>query len=214
MNAWAAAGGPVLCIIIALGAAAATLFVTRLMALRRAHIDYADFVRGVANVLLQNNPDEALAICDETPVPVARVVAAAVRHRTGSSRALHDAVDATGRAEVGRLERRLAAIAVIAQITPLLGLLGTALGMIRTLLALNAAAPVMREDLIGGLLQALTATAAGLVVAIPAHVMYAMLRSRVDRLVVEIEAAASEILATLAELATRTRVAAAQEAAQ
>lgn len=207
MNAWAAAGGPVIVILIALGAAAVVLFATRMMALRRAHVDYADFVRGVANVLSQNNADEALAICDETQVPVARVVAAAVRHRAGSSRALREAVDATGRAEVGRLERRLAALAVIAQIAPLLGLFGTILGMIRTVLAFDTEAPVVRADMMGGLLQALVATAAGLVVAVPAHVMYAMLRTRVDRLIVEIEAAAGEILATLAEQAAQARAA-------
>jgi len=211
MNVWAATGGPVLIILLALGAAAIVIFATRLMALRRAHVDYADFVRGVANVLSQNNADEALAICDETPVPVSKVVAAAVRHRAGSSRALRETVDATGRAEVGRLERRLASLAVIAQIAPLLGLFGTVLGMIRTVLALNATGPIVREDLVGGLLQALVATAAGLVVAVPTHVMYAMLRSRVDRLIVEIEAAAGEILAILAEQAAQAR--AAREAA-
>jgi len=205
MNAWAAAGGPVLFILLALGVAAVAIFATRLMALRRAHIDYADFVRGVANVLSQDNADEALAICDDTPVPVARVVAAAVRHRSASPRALRAAVDAAGRAETGRFGRRLAALAVIAQIAPLLGLFGTILGMIRTVLALSSAGPIVRADLEGGLLQALVATAAGLVVAIPAHVMYAMLRSRVDRLVVEIEAAAGEMLAMLAEQPARAR---------
>ena len=211
MNAWAAAGGPVLIILLVLGAAAVVLFATRLMVLRRSQVDYADFMRGVANVLSQNNPDEALAICDETAVPVARVVATAIRHRTGSSRALREAVDATGRAEVGRLERRLAALAVIAQVAPLIGLFGTVLGMIRTVLALDSAGPILRADLVGGLLQALVATAAGLLVAIPSHVMYAMLRSRVDRLIVDIEAAAGEILATLAEQAAHAR--AAREAA-
>ena len=207
MNAWAAAGGTDLIILLVLGAAAVVLFATRLMVLRRSQVDYADFMRGVANVLSQNNPDEALAICDETAVPVARVVATAIRHRTGSSRALREAVDASGRAEVGRLERRLAALAVIAQVAPLIGLFGTVLGMIRTVLALDSAGPILRADLVGGLLQALVATAAGLLVAIPSHVMYAMLRSRVDRLMVDIEAAAGEILATLAEQAAHARAA-------
>ncbi len=207
MNFWEAANGPVLVMLAALGVGAVVLFAVRMMALRRAHVDYADFVRGVANVLSQDNADEALAICDETPVPVARVVAAAVRHRSGSSRALREAVDATGRAEVGRLERRLAALAVIAQIAPLLGLFGTILGMIRTLLALDASGPIVRADLMGGLLQALVATAAGIVVAVPSHVMYAMLRTRVDRLIVEVEAAAGEILAILAEKAAQARAA-------
>ena len=60
--------------------------VNRLIALRSAQIDYADFVRGVGNVLEQGNPDEALALCDETPAPVARIVAAAVSHVSETSR--------------------------------------------------------------------------------------------------------------------------------
>ena len=79
MSVWTMLGGPVFWLLIALGVTSVLLFFNRLVALRRAQIDYVDFVRGVGNVLEQNNPDEALALCDETPVPVARIVAAAVR---------------------------------------------------------------------------------------------------------------------------------------
>ena len=159
------------------------LFFNRLVALRRAQIDYVDFVRGVGNVLEQNNPDEALALCDETPVPVARVVAAAVRHRTSSARILRETVDATGRAEVGRFERRLALLAIIAQSAPLLGLLGTIVGMARVVLTVGGQVLVTRADLI---------------VAVSVQVMYGMLRVRLDRLTADLEAAASEILGILA----------------
>ena len=81
MSIWTMLGGPVFWLLIALGAASVLLFFNRLVALRRAQIDYADFVRGVGNVLEQGNPDEALALCDETPAPVARIVAVAVRRR-------------------------------------------------------------------------------------------------------------------------------------
>ena len=86
MSVWTMLGGPVFWLLIALGAVSVLLFFNRLIALRRAQIDYADFVRGVENVLEQNNPDEALALCDETPTPVARIVAAAIHHRTDSAR--------------------------------------------------------------------------------------------------------------------------------
>ena len=122
MSIWTMLGGPVFWLLIALGVTSVLLFFNRLMALRSAQIDYADFVRGVGNVLAQDNPDEALALCDETPAPVARIVAVAVRHRSGSARVLREAVDTTGRAEVGRFERRLALLAIIAQSAPLLGL--------------------------------------------------------------------------------------------
>ncbi|MBO7525323.1 MAG: MotA/TolQ/ExbB proton channel family protein, partial [Clostridia bacterium] len=93
--------------------------------------------------------DEALALCDETPAPVARIVAVAVRHRSGSARVLREAVDTTGRAEVSRLERRLAMLAIIAQAAPLLGLLGTILGMARLAISFNGHVLVTRGDLLG-----------------------------------------------------------------
>lgn len=198
MSIWILLGGPVFWLLIALGAVSVLLFFNRLVALRRAQIDYVDFVRGVGNVLEQNNPDEALALCDETPVPVARIVAAAVRHRTSSARILREAVDATGRAEVGRFERRLALLAIIAQSAPLIGLLGTIVGMARVVLTVGGQVLVTRADLLGGAMQALGAAAAGIVVAVSVQVMYGMLRVRLDRLTADLEAAASEILGILA----------------
>ena len=197
MSVWTMVGGPVFWLLALLGAASVFIFFSRLLSLRRAQIDYQDFIRGVANVLNQGNPDEALAICDDTPAPVARIVAAAIRHREGSARVLRETVDTTGRAEVGRLERRLALLAIIAQAAPLLGLLGTVLGMMQVVLALNTEALVTRVDLLGGTMQALVAAAAGLIVAVSVQVMYGMLHIRLERLVVDLEAAASEILALL-----------------
>ncbi len=198
MSIWTMLGGPVFWLLVILGVVSVMLFFNRVIGLRRAQIDYADFVRGVENVLSQNNPDEALALCDETPAPVARIVAAAVRHRNGSARIQREAVDSTGRAEVGRLERRLAMLAIIAQSAPLLGLLGTILGMTRVVLSISGEALVTRADLIGGAMQTLGAAAAGIIVAVSVQVMYGMLRTRLDRMTADLEAAASEILGILA----------------
>ena len=196
MSVWTMLGGPVFWLLIALGATSILLFFNRLIALRRAQVDYTDFVRGVENVLEQGNPDEAL--CDETPTPVARIVAVAVHHRTDSARILREAVDTAGRVEVGRFERRLALLAIIAQSAPLLGLLGTIVGMARVVLAVGGQPLVTRADLIGGAMQTLSAAAAGIVVAVSVQVMYGMLRVRLDRLTTDLEAAASEILGILA----------------
>ena len=198
MSIWTMLGGPVFWLLTALGAASVLLFFNRLIALRRAQMDYADFVRGVGNVLEQGNPDEALALCDETPAPVARIVAVAVRQRTSSARILREAVDAAGRAEVGRFERRLALLAIIAQSAPLLGLLGTIVGMARVVLAVGGQDLVTRADLIGGAMQTLGAAAAGIVVAVSVQAMYGMLRVRLDHLTADLEAAASQILGILA----------------
>ena len=199
MSVWTMMGGSVFWVLALVAIASVFVFFTRLLDLRRAQVDYQDFMRGVANVLKQGNAQEALNICDDTPVPVARVVGTAVRHRAASTRVIREAVDAAGRAEVARLERRLALLAIVAQAAPLLGLLGTVLGMTRVLLALNTSELVTRADLLGGAMQSLTAVAAGLVVAISVQVMYGMLHVRLDRLVVDLEAAASDILGILAD---------------
>ena len=190
MSVWTMLGGPVFWLLIVLGVTSVLLFFNRLVALRRAQMGYADFVRGVGNVLEQGNA--------ETPAPVARIVAAAVRHRTASARILREAVDTTGRAEVGRFERRLALLAIIAQSAPLLGLLGTIVGMARVVIAVGGQPLVARVDLMGGAMQTLGAAAAGIVVAVSVQVMYGMLRVRLDHLTADLEAAASEILGILA----------------
>jgi len=197
MNVLTFAGGPVFWLLMTMGVAAVVLFLLRLLALRRSHIDYVDFIHGVGNLLSGGREDEALALCEETAVPVARVVAAAIRRRTDSARSLREAVDTAGRVEVGRIARRFAALAIIAQTAPLLGLLGTFLGAIQTVNALNVAGPVVRGDLLAGFMQALVPAAAGLLVGIPAQVMYGVLRVRFERLVIELEAAASEVLMLL-----------------
>lgn len=189
---------PVLWVIVILGVAALAVFFERLLHLRRAQIDYNDFLKGVCNVLENGNIDEAIVICEETPGPVAAVTQTAIRHRQGTHEALREAVENTGRAEMSRLERRLASLAITCQVAPLLGLLGTLLGVIRIVRMMNDQAPVvLSTDLTAGLMQALVATAAGLLVAIPCHVMYMMLMVRIERIVLDMEASASEIVAYL-----------------
>lgn len=197
--------GPVFWILAVLAAVAVVTYFERLLDLRRAQVDYQDFLKGVANVLDAGNVDEALAICEDTPSPVAQVVATAIRHRNGSARLLREAVDSQGRAEVGRLDRRLATLAIIGQATPLLGLLGTVLGFINTVRTVDAQPLVSRTDLLNGSMEALAAAAAGIAVSILVTVLYGSLRVRLDRTVVELEAAASQIVGHIAELKEKAK---------
>lgn len=187
-------GGFVFWILLALAVVAVVVYFERLVDLRRAQIDYQDFLKGVENILSAGNTDEALAVCDDTPAPVANIVSTAIRHANGPARLLREAVDAQGRAEIGRLDRRLASLAIIAQTAPLLGLLGTVVGFIKTVLVANAQDVVSRADLFNGAMEALVSAVVGLAVAIPASVMYGSLRVRLDRTVVDLEAAASQII--------------------
>lgn len=190
--------GFVFWIILLLGLDSFVTFLTRMLHLRRAQIDYADFIKGVCNVLDNRNVDEAIMICEETPGPVAAVVLTAIRHRHANCDALREAVDNAGRAEISRMERRQAAIAITCQIAPLLGLLGTLFGVLKIVQAAQAQAPLVQSvDLTTGLLQALISTITGLLVAIPCHAMYAILMVRIEKIVIDMEAAAAEIVAYL-----------------
>jgi biopolymer transport protein ExbB len=170
----------------------------RLLTLRRAQIDYMDFITGVFNVLENENVEEAIMLCEETPGPVAAVAPTAIQHRNAARDALREAVDNTGRAEISKMERRVASIAVTCQVAPLLGLLGTLIGVFHIVNALHAQAPLVQNtDLTAGLTQALVSAVAGLIVAIPCYVMFTMLMVRIERIVLEMEAGASEIVAYL-----------------
>ena len=193
-------GGPMFWVLVALAAIAVITYFDRMIDLRRARMDYEDFLKGVFNVLDSGNDEEALSICEDVSAPVARVVATAIRHRNGSARILRESVDSQGRAEVGRLDRRLATLAIIAQIAPAVGLLGTVVGFIRTVLAANSQELVSRADLLTGSMEALVSAAIGLFVGILATVMYGSLRVRLDRTVVELEAAASQVVGYLSAM--------------
>ncbi len=192
-------GGPIFWMLMALAAASVFVFFERLLELRRAQIDWQDFIKGVKNVLDSGNTDEALAICEETPVPVAALMATAIRHRKSSPATLREAVDAQGRTEVGRLDRRLAALALIGQTAPMLGLLGTVFGFVKTLLLVNGSEIVSRAALMTGATEALVSAGTGLAIAIPVTVMHGSLRIRLDRLVMELEAAATLIVGDLSD---------------
>lgn len=177
--------------------ASIVVFFERFAELRRAQIDYQDFIKGVVNILFSGSEDEALSVCEDAAVPVANVVATAIRHRNGTLTSLREAVDSQGRAETSRLDRRLASLAIIGQVAPLVGLLGTIIGFIKTVMLVNSQAIVARADFARVSMEALVSAALGLIVAIPVAVMYGILRVRMDRILVELEAAATQIVSYL-----------------
>ena len=191
-------GGPVFWLIVASGLVALIVFLERFLHLHRARIRVDDFLKGICTILRRDNIAEAVSICEETPGPVAYLVKTAVLHRSDSKEGLRSAVDEAGRSEIAGMERRLVVIATVAQTAPLFGLLGTVLAMIRAALVMSRQAPLVQsQDIITWLLQALVTTAAGLMVAIPCFIGYSFLVTRIEKIVLDMERAASEILAFL-----------------
>ena len=177
------------------------LFFLRFFDLRRAHVAYADFMSGVENLIGKGSDREALAICDDTPVPVARVVAAAIRRRHEPAATIREAAEVAARMELRRFSRRLSVLQTVAQISPLLGLFGTTVGFARALVVVGTKPLATRADMIPLMGPALACAAAGLLVAVLVHVMHALLRARLEHLTADLDAAVTAILAQLGESA-------------
>ena len=198
-------GGPMIWLILGASATALVVFFQRVLHYHRAQINSMEFLNGVRNVLKRDNVVEALSICDATPGPVARLVKVAILNRERGQERVREALEEAGLIEVPPLEDKLNLIATIAQITPLMGLLGTVLGFIKIFTELQAKATLANmQDLSGGIWQALICTAAGLAVAIPCYAAYNYLVSRVNAIVLDMEKAATEIINIVSDLPSKT----------
>ena len=194
------AGGPVIWLILIAGATAFVVFVERALFCHRSQINSAEFLNGVRNVLKRDNVVEAVSICDATPGPVARIVKTAILNRDKGRERVREAVEEAGLTEVPQLEERLNLLATIAQIAPLLGLLGTILGFINIFGQISHSDSYATiKDLSGGIWEALICAAAGIAVAIPAHAGYNYLVSRINKVVLDMVRAAGEIVNIVTE---------------
>jgi biopolymer transport protein ExbB len=193
-------GGPMIWLILITGAIAIAVFIERVLHCHRAQINSAEFLNGVRNVLKRDNVVEAISICDATPGPVARLVKTAILNRDKGRDRTREAVEEAGLAEVPLLEEKLNLLATIAQISPLLGLLGTILGFMEIFRQLQSAGQYANfEQLSHGIWKALICAAAGIAVAILAHAGYNDLVSRINKIVLDMERAAGEIINIVTE---------------
>ncbi len=192
-------------LILAASAMAVVVFVERLLHYHRVQINSTEFLNGVKNVLKRENIVEAISICDATPGPISRLVKTAILNRERGREAVREALEEAGLQEVPRLEEKLNLLATIAQIAPLMGLLGTVLGFMKVFAAMQKEGPFAHMSAMsGGVWEALIATAAGLAVAIPCYVAYNYLVSRVNSIVLDMEKASSEVLAMVTESAANS----------
>jgi len=193
-------GGPVIWLILIAAAAAAVVFIERALFCHRSQINSAEFLNGVRTVIKRGNIVEAIAICDATAGPVARLVKAAILAREHGRDRVREAVEEAGLTEVPRLEEKLNLLATIAQIAPLLGLFGTIVGFIDVFGQIEQAGLYAHIEMLShGVWKALVCAAGGIAVAIPAHAGYNYLVSRVNKIVLDMERTAAEIVNIVTE---------------
>ncbi len=191
-------GGPMMYLIMLSSILAFGVVIERVYHLNRARIDADKFMDNILNILKRNKVIEAIELCNKTPGPIAHIVKAGILKHDRSKPEIKEAVEEAAQLEIPRLGKHLPILATVAHIAPLLGLLGTVTGMIKSFQIIQQKAlnltPVNPGDLAGGIWEALLATLAGIAVAIPTYVAYNYLVSQVDDLVYDMERSATDLV--------------------
>lgn len=198
------AGGWLMLPIVLCSIAATAIIAERFWTLRRRQIVPSRLVLEVWRLARAGSLDEAKVTELREGSPLGRVLAAGLIHRDADREIMKESIQDEGRQVVYELERYLNSLGTIASITPLLGLLGTVIGMIKVFSVITTEGIGDPGVLAGGISEALITTAAGISVAIPTLMFYRYFRRRVDGLVVTMEEEATKMVEALQGTRLRT----------
>jgi biopolymer transport protein ExbB len=175
------------------------IIVWKLFDLSTTSLKTRKFLRDVDELIAQRKIDEALALSRDSNTPAGRILAAGLeRHNEGSERVMKS-IENVGLVEMAGLESGLVWLATVSNVAPLMGFLGTVLGMIAAFQAIEAAGEVEATIVAGGIKVALTTTAAGLAIAIPINIAHNYFVTRIDRLVIDMEESAQKMVDAIHE---------------
>jgi len=159
------------------------------------------FLRRVDELIAQRKITEALKLARDSNTPAGRILAAGLERQNEGTERVMKAIENVGLIELASLESGLVWLATVSNVAPLMGFLGTVIGMIEAFQAIEAAGEVEATLVAGGIKVALITTAAGLVIAIPVNIMHNYFVTRIDRLVLDMEESAQKMVDALHERA-------------
>ncbi|HNQ50648.1 MAG: MotA/TolQ/ExbB proton channel family protein [Candidatus Omnitrophica bacterium] len=197
------AGGPMMWPLAVISIAGAALIIERLWFLKQLRIDLVQFQGLLFDRIKHHRIKEAVQLCDGAHHPIANVLKAAIVKYDRPRSQVKEAMEDAALYELPKLHKNLAALQTLANVAPLLGFLGTVLGFVRVFGVIRAhsaaALPVTATDISAGVMEALLATAAGLMIAVPVFIAYNFLVSRVNAFILEMEQSATELVNFLSE---------------
>lgn len=171
--------------------------------LRSVTIDSRELLSNILEKMKRHETKEALEICDRLKGPIPNILKAGILKYDRPHQQIIETMEDASLYEIPKLEHNLAILATIAHICPLLGFLGTGVGLVRCFQAIEAKAvsfhPLLVQDLSAGIWEALLSTVAGLLVAIPIFMAYNYLVSRVNHFILDMEKASTELVNFLTE---------------
>jgi biopolymer transport protein ExbB len=180
-------GGPVMVPLLLLSLLALAIIIERMWALRRRNFLDEKTVSTLSQLLVQRDFERADEFCRRHPGPFTQLVSTLIQYRDAPYEEIKEALEDTGRRELKGLERGLPALSTVVAGAPLLGLLGTVLGMIKIFAVVATTGTGVAEKLSEGIAEALITTATGLIIAIPVLFVYAYLEGRAENILSDIE---------------------------
>lgn len=173
-----------------------TIFIERLLYLRKSEIDTNKFIISLRQPIKDGNIVDAIHACEKIGGTISNIVKAGLTKHNRGKEQIENAMEITGLVEISGLEKNAKILSIIANIAPLIGLLGTVLGFIQAFAEMRMSGLVdISATRIGEAMEyALVTTAAGLVVAIPSVIAYNYIVSRVEGFVLEIQTTSAEIV--------------------
>lgn len=203
MNLWSMAmyGGWIMILLAVLLAVALYIFIERLVVLRTATKEDQSFMARIRDYIHDGKIDSAINLCQQTNTPSSRMVEKGISRIGRPMQDVQVAIENVGNLEVSQLEKGLVIMATIAAGAPMLGFLGTVLGMVQTFynMAQNASGVIEMSALSTGMYQAMVTTIGGLIVGIIAMFAYNYLVYRIDRVVRQLEGRTMEFMDLLNE---------------
>ena len=187
-------GGPIMWVILAGSLIAVFVFLKKVFQFHREEINVRELLRGLFNVLKRDGFVEAITLCDNTPGPAARLLGAAILAYERGDEDIRQAIDDAALEEMPKLERHINLLGTIGFVMPLIGFLGTVLGMMRAFQVAANAEALSAERISEAVNMALITTASALVVAIPGYIAYNYLVARVNSITLDMEKASLEIM--------------------
>jgi biopolymer transport protein ExbB len=191
-------GGPILWIIMGLSVLATAIIIERLLYFKRIKVDEDKLFLRIKGAVEKEHFDEALSICDSNASPLSGLMKVGIDHRDQPDYIQKEVLKDAARQEIPQLERYLTSLGTIAHISPLLGLLGTVTGNIKSFGILGGGISMGDPSILAkGISEALITTAAGLIVSIPAVIFYNNLVKKVETILIKMENQVNEMILLL-----------------
>ncbi len=193
-------GGWIMVPIIILSIVAVYIFIERYFAIKKASQTDINFMNKIKDYIHDDKIDSAMALCQSTQSPVARMIEKGLQRIGRPLNDINAAIENVGNLEISKLEKNLPALATVSGAAPMIGFLGTVMGMIRAFYDMSNAGNNIDVSLLSnGIYTAMVTTVAGLMVGIIGYLAYNILVARVEKVVFQLEANTSEFMDLLNE---------------